>query len=81
MNNPQDVLLGLACILAVTGGQIYLAPAHSLSIGLRALASCAIAVATGYYFDRRLGGHTGDTYGAVVEWTETFILCLWTIPI
>jgi len=23
-----------------------------------------------------LGGHTGDTYGAVVEWTEALLLCL-----
>ncbi|WP_309741715.1 adenosylcobinamide-GDP ribazoletransferase [Chamaesiphon sp. OTE_20_metabat_361] len=77
---PGDILLGLAVILAVTGCQIYLQPAHWLSIGSRALASCGIAVLTGYYFHRRLGGHTGDTYGAVVEWTEAFILCLWTIP-
>lgn len=30
------------------------------------------------YFARQLGGHTGDTYGAVVEWTEAFLLCLLT---
>jgi adenosylcobinamide-GDP ribazoletransferase len=30
---------------------------------------------TSAYFARQLGGHTGDTYGAVVEWTEALLLC------
>jgi len=34
---------------------------------------------TGFWFYRQLGGHTGDTYGAVVEWTEALLLCLLTI--
>ncbi|MEM9770600.1 MAG: adenosylcobinamide-GDP ribazoletransferase [Cyanobacteria bacterium P01_D01_bin.73] len=34
----------------------------------------AIALGTGAWFNRQLGGHTGDTYGAVVEWTEALIL-------
>jgi len=29
-----------------------------------------IAVLTGAWFNHKLGGHTGDTYGAVVEWTD-----------
>jgi adenosylcobinamide-GDP ribazoletransferase len=77
---PFDICLGLACILALTGCQIYLHPLQWLGIGLKAVASCAIAILTGYYFHRRLGGHTGDTYGAVVEWTEALTLCLYTIP-
>ncbi|HIK13992.1 MAG TPA: adenosylcobinamide-GDP ribazoletransferase [Leptolyngbyaceae cyanobacterium M33_DOE_097] len=37
----------------------------------------AISTLTGAYFCRRLGGQTGDTYGAIVEWTETVLLsCL-----
>ncbi|MEL6471768.1 MAG: adenosylcobinamide-GDP ribazoletransferase [Cyanobacteria bacterium J06623_4] len=31
------------------------------------------------YFYRQLGGHTGDTYGAVVEWTEALLLCSLTM--
>lgn len=34
---------------------------------------------TGFWFNRRLGGHTGDTYGAVVEWTEAGLLVLATL--
>jgi adenosylcobinamide-GDP ribazoletransferase len=77
---PQDILLGLGFILAVTGCQIYLQPHNWLAIGWRSVASCGISALIGYYFHRKLGGHTGDTYGAVVEWTETFTLCLFTIP-
>lgn len=80
MNLPQDVLLGLMVMLGVTGCQIYLQPQNWWGLGLRSLAGCGVAVLMGYYFDRKLGGHTGDTYGAVVEWTETFTLCLLTIP-
>ncbi len=80
MKLPQDVLLGLVVLLGVTGCQIYFQPQDWLMLGLRSLAGCGVAVLMGYYFDRKLGGHTGDTYGAVVEWTETFTLCLLTIP-
>ncbi|MEL6159273.1 MAG: adenosylcobinamide-GDP ribazoletransferase [Cyanobacteria bacterium J06623_5] len=33
-----------------------------------------------HYFYQQLGGHTGDTYGAVVEWTEALLLCGLTMP-
>jgi adenosylcobinamide-GDP ribazoletransferase len=78
---PQDVLLGLLVILGVTGVQIYLDTNAGLTMGWKSIECSAIAIATGYYFHRRLGGHTGDTYGAVVEWTEALILCLGTIII
>jgi adenosylcobinamide-GDP ribazoletransferase len=81
LNLPSDILLGLCFVLAVTGCQLYLQPANWVAIGIRSISSCGIAVAIGYYFHRRFGGHTGDTYGAVVEWSETFILCLFTIPV
>ncbi len=28
------------------------------------------------WIDAKFDGHTGDTYGAIVEWTETFLLCV-----
>ncbi|MBD1911200.1 MULTISPECIES: adenosylcobinamide-GDP ribazoletransferase [unclassified Leptolyngbya] len=40
----------------------------------------AIALLSAVWFNRRLGGHTGDTYGAVVEWTEALTLVLGTLP-
>ena len=29
----------------------------------------------GSWLNRQLGGQTGDTYGAIVEWTEALGLC------
>ena len=34
----------------------------------------AIAFLTVEWFGRKLGGYTGDSYGAVVEWTEALLL-------
>ncbi|MBD2440447.1 adenosylcobinamide-GDP ribazoletransferase [Nostoc sp. FACHB-110] len=42
------------------------------------LSGSAIAFLTGAWFNHKLGGHTGDTYGAVVEWTEALFLCVLT---
>jgi adenosylcobinamide-GDP ribazoletransferase len=42
-------------------------------------AAGAIALTVPAWFHQQLGGHTGDTYGAVVEWTETLILLLWVV--
>jgi adenosylcobinamide-GDP ribazoletransferase len=36
----------------------------------------AIGLFVGDWFDRALGGQTGDTYGAIVEWTEVGALVL-----
>ncbi|MCS6782304.1 MAG: adenosylcobinamide-GDP ribazoletransferase [Gloeomargarita sp. SKYBB_i_bin120] len=37
-----------------------------------------LALAVGFVLYRQLGGHTGDTYGAVVEWVETLCWCAMT---
>lgn len=39
------------------------------------IAGSAIAVLVGAWFNWKLGGQTGDTYGAIVEWTEALLLC------
>lgn len=48
-----------------------------LTLGLTLGASIAFGVAA--WFNHQLGGHTGDTYGAVVEWTEALFLVLLVI--
>lgn len=40
-----------------------------------------LSLLTSAYFYRQLGGHTGDTYGAVVEWTEALLLCSLTVGV
>lgn len=39
----------------------------------------AIALLVGAGLNRKLGGQTGDTYGAIVEWTEALFLCVLTV--
>lgn len=74
---PQDVLLGLIVLLGLSSVPFVLdgaMAAIALSIGFLGM---AIAFLPGYWFYRQLGGHTGDSYGAVVEWTEALMLaCL-----
>lgn len=48
-------------------------------IGRSVVGGIALSLFMGAYFNRKLGGHTGDTYGAVVEWTEAFLLCILTV--
>lgn len=42
-------------------------------------AGSVIGAIVAAWFHRRFGGHTGDTYGAVVEWTEALFLVSLTI--
>jgi adenosylcobinamide-GDP ribazoletransferase len=41
-----------------------------------AISGCAIALGVGAWLNYKLGGQTGDTYGAIVEWTEALLLCV-----
>jgi adenosylcobinamide-GDP ribazoletransferase len=75
---PQDILLGLLLLLSLCGLPLLL-DEGSWWVSLEmAVGGCAIAFLTSAWFHRQLGGHTGDTYGAVVEWTEALFLCLLT---
>lgn len=79
IRSPLDVLPGLLLLLGLSGLQILLDKEHiKLAIGM-ALGGGAIAFLAGAWFNYQLGGHTGDTYGAVVEWTEALLLCLLTV--
>lgn len=69
---PHDSLLGLGGLLFLCGFM------GKIGIALIGIGS-AIALFTGFYFYRCLGGQTGDTYGAVVEWTEAIFLCGCTV--
>lgn len=74
-----DLLPGLLLLLGLSGLQILLEPDRlALAVGM-AVGGSAIAFLTGAWLNYKLGGHTGDTYGAVVEWTEALLLCLLTV--
>ncbi|PSN15595.1 adenosylcobinamide-GDP ribazoletransferase, partial [filamentous cyanobacterium CCT1] len=79
MRSPQDWLLGLGLALALHGLWGWHSPDHLLLIGISGGGGLILALATGAWLNRCLGGHTGDTYGATVEWTETLLLCLATL--
>jgi adenosylcobinamide-GDP ribazoletransferase len=75
---PQDILLGLLFLLSFSSLWLTVEYLSWWQVGIIVLGSSAIALGTGYWFYKQLGGHTGDTYGAVVEWSEVLILCLLT---
>jgi adenosylcobinamide-GDP ribazoletransferase len=74
MRLPQDILVGWLLLLGLSGLDSILMPDHLWLGWASAGAGSAIALLTGFWFYCQLGGHTGDTYGAVVEWTEVFVL-------
>lgn len=76
---PQDILLGLLFLLVCSGLWLTVEYLSWWEIGVIVVGNSAIAFLTGYWFHKQLGGHTGDTYGAVVEWSEVLILCWLTV--
>ncbi|AFY30972.1 cobalamin-5'-phosphate synthase [Calothrix sp. PCC 7507] len=75
----QDLLPGLLLLFGLSGlGFLLNSQRLFLAMGM-IFAGSAIATLTGAWFNHKLGGHTGDTYGAVVEWTEALFLCVLTI--
>ncbi|WP_346291245.1 adenosylcobinamide-GDP ribazoletransferase [Sphaerothrix gracilis] len=72
---PWDLLPGLLALTLLGLGQWAIVPDLGWQILANHLAGLAIALLTGAWLNYRLGGHTGDTYGAVVEWTEALLLC------
>jgi adenosylcobinamide-GDP ribazoletransferase len=75
---PVDILWGSMGLVVINLIFIWLQPQELIRIAALNLGCSSIALVTGYYFYWKLRGHTGDTYGAVVEWTEALILCLAT---
>lgn len=74
----KDLLPGLLLLLSLSG-LLVLIDKQQLFLALTMIiAGSAIATLTGAWFNHKLGGHTGDTYGAVVEWTEALFLCVLT---
>lgn len=71
---PAMALLGWLAGLALgTGG------GAGLAAGLAGAVPCLLVP---WQLGRRLGGHSGDSYGACVEWTEAFSLWLmWLVQL
>ena len=74
----KDLLPGLLLMIGLSGLQILINHKQIIFCLVIAVAGSAGAFLTGAWFNHKLGGHTGDTYGAVVEWTEALLLCVMT---
>ena len=71
---PAAVLVALLAVLCL-GSQTSAERTAGLAAGLSGLAP---AILVPLELGRRLGGHTGDSYGACVEWAEALALwCGW----
>ncbi|MDB9475639.1 adenosylcobinamide-GDP ribazoletransferase [Dolichospermum circinale] len=66
------LLIGLSGVVWVINPHNFV-----LAVGM-VLSGSVISVVTAAWFNYKLDGHTGDTYGAVVEWTEALFLCVIT---
>jgi adenosylcobinamide-GDP ribazoletransferase len=86
---PEDVwpmtmgILLVTVAIAIGSGHqsaVGVATQTLLSLGVWTVGSGISALLVGYILYRKLGGHTGDTYGAVVEWTEAVAL-IWATMI
>jgi adenosylcobinamide-GDP ribazoletransferase len=75
---PADVLAAAVIPLALVAAFSYLLGAAAITVAYL-LISLAVGWAASAYFASRLGGHTGDTYGAVVEVTETISLVIFSL--
>nr|WP_224095392.1 adenosylcobinamide-GDP ribazoletransferase [Nostoc sp. MS1] len=79
IRNYQDLLPGLLLMFAVSG-LLWFGNGHNFFVPMvMVIAGSAIATLIGAWFNHKLGGHTGDTYGAVVEWTEALFMCVLSI--
>jgi adenosylcobinamide-GDP ribazoletransferase len=78
---PQDVWLGAVTLISISLLWLYLQPQLAIKIAIRSIGCMIIPLIVGYYFQRRFDGQTGDTYGAIVEWSEAIILCFWTLEL
>ncbi|MGM3306942.1 adenosylcobinamide-GDP ribazoletransferase [Anabaena sp. WFMT] len=75
----KDLLPSWFLLLGLSGFVWLINPQNLIfAIGI-IIAGTAISISTAAWFNHKLGGHTGDTYGAVVEWTEALFLCVITI--
>ena len=77
MRFPQDIFWAALVPIALFIGFTLASKGELLlPIGLLFATACSIGLISSAYLNSRLGGHTGDTYGAVVELTETITLTI-----
>ncbi len=77
MRFPQEVFVATVLPLGLLAGVMVLSHGTLLlPLALYFAIACGVGLSSAAYLNSRLGGQTGDTYGAVVELTETISLTL-----
>lgn len=76
---PWDLGFGAIWVLGWSSWQLWQHPAQNWFGWAIPAIGFSVAWGVGYWHHRQLGGHTGDTYGATLEWTETLLLCYLTL--
>ncbi|HEY9648090.1 MAG TPA: adenosylcobinamide-GDP ribazoletransferase [Chroococcidiopsis sp.] len=77
LKSMTDTVPGLILMLGLSALPLGLHGRTLWALALGAAgAGLGYALLTPAWFNRKLGGHTGDTYGAVVEWTEAGVLVI-----
>jgi adenosylcobinamide-GDP ribazoletransferase len=74
-----DLVPSTLLLMGLAIAQIIIHPHQWILAILIFTMGAAIAFLVGAWFNYKLSGHTGDTYGAVVEWTEALLLCVLTM--
>lgn len=74
LNLPIDMIFSSLFIIPLVIIQYFWLKQSLALISLTLLIGITIPLFTGWWFHKQLGGHTGDTYGATIEWSEAFIL-------
>lgn len=77
---PGDLLIGSLPLGAIAIGSAAWPALWPYWLGLL-VGGGSVAWGMGAWLQQQLGGQTGDTYGAIVEWTEALLLCLLTAGI
>jgi adenosylcobinamide-GDP ribazoletransferase len=78
---PFDIIFTYLFILPLLLIQYFWLKNSLQLIIIETLMGIISSLLTGWWFYRQLKGHTGDTYGATVEWSEALILTCISIVI
>lgn len=72
---PQDLWPSVTLFAGISTASIALEPHQWLSHGGSLALGLFVSWGIGAWFYQKLNGMTGDSYGAIVEWTEALIVC------
>jgi adenosylcobinamide-GDP ribazoletransferase len=74
---PGDLIWGSVPLVGVAIAALKFSPIAPWSFLGLSLWGLLVSFGVGWWLKQQLGGHTGDTYGAIVEWTEVCFLVGW----